>query len=135
MAAMGSTLLLAGAVLAALAAAVHVYIFVLESVLWTRPSTWRVFGLRSQADAETTRPLAFNQGFYNLFLALGVAAGIALLGVNPSAGIALLLSSTLSMVLAALVLATGSRRMLRAAAIQGLLPLAAASCVALSLGL
>ena len=48
---MGSLLLVIGAVLAAAAAAVHVYIFVLESVLWRRPSTWRVFGLRSQADA------------------------------------------------------------------------------------
>ncbi len=129
---MGSLLLVTGAVLAALAAAVHVYIFVLESVLWTRPSTWRAFGLRSQADAETTRPLAFNQGFYNLFLALAIAVGIALLAVNMSAGVALLLTSTLSMVLAALVLVTSNRRMLRAAAIQGLLPLLAALSIALS---
>ena len=97
-----------------------------------RTSTWRIFGLRSQADAETTSPLAYNQGFYNLFLALGVVAGIALLGVNLSAGVALLLASTLSMVFAALVLITSNRRMLRAVAIQGLLPLLAALCVALS---
>ncbi|MET3769176.1 putative membrane protein [Marisediminicola sp. UYEF4] len=129
---MGSFLLVTGAVLAAAAAALHVYIFVLESVLWTRPSTWRVFGLRSQADAETTRPLAYNQGFYNLFLAIGVVVGIALLPVNSSAGVTLLLASTLSMVLAALVLVTSNRPMLRAAAMQGVLPLLAALSVALS---
>lgn len=129
---MGSLLLVTGASIAAISAAVHVYIFVLESVLWMRPSTWRVFGLRTQADAEMTRPIAYNQGFYNLFLALGIAVGIALLGANPSAGIALLLTSTLSMVLAALVLVTSNRRMLRAAAIQGLPPLLSALSVALS---
>ncbi len=129
---MGSLLLVTGAVLAAAAAALHVYIFVLESLLWTRPSTWRVFGLRSQADAETTRPLAYNQGFYNLFLALGIVVGIALLRANPSAGVTLLLASTLSMVLAALVLVTSNRRMLRAAAMQGVLPLLATLSVALS---
>lgn len=75
-----------------------------------RTSTWRIFGLRSQADAETTRPLAYNQGFYNLFLALGVVAGIALLGVNLSAGVGLLLASTLSMVFAALVLSFAALR-------------------------
>ena len=129
---MGSLLLVTGASIAAISAAVHVYIFVLESLLWRRPSTWRVFGLRTQADAETTRPIAYNQGFYNLFLALGIAVGIAPLGANPSAGIALLLTSTLSMVLAALVLVTSNRRMLRAAAIQGLPPLLSTLSVALS---
>lgn len=132
---MSSILLTVGAVLAALAAAVHVYIFVLESVLWSRPSTWRVFGLRSQADADTTKPLAFNQGFYNLFLAIVVVVGLALTGVNPPAGVALLLASTISMVLAALVLVTSNRRMRRAAAVQGALPLLGASAIALSLAL
>ncbi|MCY7325887.1 MAG: DUF1304 domain-containing protein [Microbacteriaceae bacterium] len=129
---MGSLLLVTGASIAAISAPVHVYIFVLESVLWMRPSTWRVFGLRTQADAEMTRPIAYNQGFYNLFLALGIAVGIALLGANPSAGIALVLTSTLSMVLAALVLVTSNRRMLRATAIQRLPPLLSALSVALS---
>ena len=66
--------LLAGGVFAAIAAAIHVAIFVLESVLWMRPSVRRIFGVRSDADAAAIRPMAFNQGFYNLFLALGVLA-------------------------------------------------------------
>ena len=38
-----------------LAAAVHVLIFVLESVLFRRPFAWRAFGIGTQQDAETTR--------------------------------------------------------------------------------
>jgi putative membrane protein len=46
-----------------LAAVLHVAIFVMESVNWTRPAIWKRFGVASQADANTTRPLAYNQGF------------------------------------------------------------------------
>lgn len=130
---MSTPLLIAGCALAGLAGIVHVYIFVLESVLWTRPETWRTFGLRSQDDAETTRPLAYNQGFYNLFLALGTFVGLAILGFDRSAGVALVLASTISMVLAASVLLTSDRRMLRAAAIQGALPLLGAALIVISL--
>ena len=49
----------------------------MESLTWTQPATWKRFGVASQADAETTRPTAYNQGFYNLFLALGALVGIA----------------------------------------------------------
>ncbi len=38
----------------------------------------RVSGSASQADADVIRPMAFNQGFYNLFLALGVIGGLLL---------------------------------------------------------
>ncbi|HEY0217854.1 MAG TPA: DUF1304 domain-containing protein, partial [Cellulomonas sp.] len=58
-----------GLVLAALAALVHVYIFRLESLTWTSERTRAVFGT-TEAEAEATRALAFNQGFYNLFLAV-----------------------------------------------------------------
>lgn len=103
------------------------------SVLWARPATWRAFGLRSQADADTMKFFAFNQGFYNLFLALGVFIGLALLGVNFSAGIALVLAATISMLLAAVVLVASDPRMLRAAAIQGTLPLIAAALIVVGL--
>ncbi|MDR2998001.1 MAG: DUF1304 domain-containing protein, partial [Microbacterium sp.] len=74
-----------GIVLAAVAALLHVYIFVLESVRWTHPSTRRVFGVPSEADAQTMKALAFNQGFYNLFLAVITVIGIiiALAGEKP----------------------------------------------------
>ena len=37
------------AVIVALAAVLHVYIFLMESVWWTRPATWKRFGVASQA--------------------------------------------------------------------------------------
>ncbi|MBC7724132.1 MAG: DUF1304 domain-containing protein [Burkholderiaceae bacterium] len=129
MAAMDQLLLVAGCALATLAGAIHIYIFVLETVLWRRPATWRVFGLRSQADADTTSDLAFNQGFYNLFLAAGAFVGVAIVGVIEPAGVALVLASMASMLLASVVLISTSKRMLRAAAIQGALPLVAIALV------
>jgi len=66
----------AGVIFAALAALLHVYIWVLESFLWTAPRTRATFGTSAE-EAETTKLLAFNQGFYNLFLALVTAVGIA----------------------------------------------------------
>lgn len=107
-----------------LAAVLHGYIFLLESVWWTRPATWKRFGVPSQADADTTRPLAYNQGFYNLFLALGALIGLVLfLAGATDAGRTLMLFTTLSMVLAAIVLTTTGPRYRRAALIQGTLPL------------
>ena len=38
----------AGYIFAGLAAAVHVYIFVLESILWTAPKTRATFGVKSR---------------------------------------------------------------------------------------
>ena len=118
-------LLILGCVFAGLAALVHVYIFVLESVRWTHPSTRRVFGTSAE-DAETTRPLAFNQGFYNLFLAIVSVIGIAIaVGASAPVGIALMLAGTGSMLAAALVLILSDRSKARAASVQGLFPLIA----------
>jgi putative membrane protein len=108
-------------VFAALAALVHIYIFVLESVRWQHPATRRVFGTTAEA-AEVTAPLAYNQGFYNLFLAIGTAVGILLMNGNRDAGIALVVFGVGSMLAAALVLVTSDLSKLRAAIVQGLLP-------------
>ena len=117
-------MIIAAAVFVTLAALLHVYIFLLESVWWTRPATWKRFGLRSQADAETTRPMAYNQGFYNLFLGVGAAGGLLLFfGGQSAAGTVLVLFCTGSMVLAATVLTTTGSGYLRAALTQGTLPL------------
>jgi putative membrane protein len=107
-----------------LAGLIHVYIFVLESLRWRHPATWRIFGLASQADADTTAPLAYNQGFYNLFLAIGAILGVILYwaGAVP-AGAAIAIFAAASMVLAAAVLISTGRRNLRSALIQGLAPL------------
>jgi putative membrane protein len=116
-------------VFAALAALLHVYIFVMESVQWTQPRIWRRFGVADQAAAETTKPMAYNQGFYNLFLAIGAVIGIILFVAGSAdaglraAGLALVLFSLGSMVAAALVLLTTGMKYLRPALIQGTLPL------------
>ena len=110
-------------VFAALAALLHVYIFVMESVQWTQPKVWKRFGVADQAAAEITKPMAYNQGFYNLFLAIGVVIGIVLF--YAGGGIALVLFALGSMVGAALVLVTTGLKYVRPALIQGTLPLIA----------
>ena len=112
------------AVLVGLAALLHGYIFLMESLWWTRPAIWRRFGLRDQATAEVIAPMAYNQGFYNLFLGIGAALGLVLyLTGSEAAGRTLVLFTTASMVLAALVLVTHDRTKARAALTQGTLPL------------
>jgi putative membrane protein len=124
-------MILASLLFALLAAVLHIYIFTMESITWTRPATWKRFGVASQADAETTKALAYNQGFYNLFLAAGALAGAGFVALAPedavlaAAGWTLVLSSCGSMLLAALVLALSGRKYLRAAATQGATPLLA----------
>ncbi|HKG57853.1 MAG TPA: DUF1304 domain-containing protein [Candidatus Limnocylindrales bacterium] len=111
---------------AAVAAVIHVAFFALESVLFARPDVWRRFGLRSAADAAVVRPMAFNQGFYNLFLAVGVALGLLLIVAgNPVAGRAVIVFACASMVAAGAVLVTTDRRFAGAAAIQAVPPLIA----------
>lgn len=127
-------MLIAGVILAALAGAFHVYIFVLESVRWTEPATRRIFGVRSQADAETMRQLAFNQGFYNLFLALAAFLGVILVVAGlPEVGVTLALTGTAMMLGAALVLVLSDRSQRRAALLQGGLPLLAVIALGLSI--
>ncbi|MET0296980.1 MAG: DUF1304 domain-containing protein [Microbacterium sp.] len=113
----------------ALAALLHVYIFVMESVQWTQPRIWRRFGVADQAAADTTKPMAYNQGFYNLFLAIGAILGLVLFSAGDAgtaadiAGRTLVLFSLGSMLAASLVLVTSGARYLRPAVIQGTLPL------------
>ncbi|MCZ4559403.1 DUF1304 domain-containing protein [Rhodococcus sp. IEGM 1401] len=107
---------------AAIAAALHVVIFVMESVLWSKPAIWAKFGVASQNDADVVKPMAFNQGFYNLFLAVGIVVGLVLGG---SAGDAVVYFACASIVGAAIVLATGGAKYFRAAFVQGITPLIA----------
>ena len=105
-------------VFAAIAALFHVVFFVFESILWTRPKIWGRFGLTTQQQADITRPLAYNQGFYNLFLSVGVIVGLFLLPSAESAGRAIVLFGCLSMAAAAIVLLSTGLDKLRAALIQ-----------------
>jgi putative membrane protein len=58
-------------ILTLLVAAQHVLFFVLESFFWTKPLGMKVFKTKPE-QAEATRVLAFNQGFYNAILAAGL---------------------------------------------------------------
>ncbi|MFV0254186.1 MAG: DUF1304 domain-containing protein [Beutenbergiaceae bacterium] len=109
-------------VLVGMSSLLHVAIFGMESVLWRRPAIWRRFGLRSQADAEISRPLAYNQGFYNLFLAIIGFTGIGLEASGNPGGFVLMVVATASMAAAALVLTTTGRGYLPAALVQGTVP-------------
>lgn len=112
-------------VAASLASLAHVGFFVLESLLWTKPVGRRIFGTTA-ADAETIKFMAFNQGFYNLFLAVGAAAGVVLVAIGrPETGRPLIAFACACMLGAAIVLATGGKRFARGAAMQGLPPLVA----------
>jgi putative membrane protein len=111
---------------AGVAALVHVWFFVLESLWFMRPVVWRRFGLASDADARVVRSFAFNQGFYNLFLAVGVASGLVLVATgDPVAGRAITLFACGSMLAAGIVLVLHNPSFLRAAAIQAVPPLVA----------
>lgn len=130
---MNEALLTIGSLLVFLAAVFHLYAFYLESIAWRRSKTWRAFGLPSQEHADIIRPMAFNQGFYNLFLAVGALVGFALLGVNSTVAITLMLFAASSMVGAGIVLffsIPGSRA---AALLQGLTPLLAVLLLVLKL--
>lgn len=123
-------MLQAGLVFAALASLIHVYIFVLESLKWTEPKTMATFGITSPEAARTLQPMAYNQGFYNLFLAVVSVVGIVLaLWGNRDAGVALVLAGTLSMTAAGVVLLLSSPDKRRAALIQLAAPGLAALCV------
>lgn len=126
-------MLIAGLVLAGVAALVHVYIFYLESFAWTDRKTLATFGMTAE-QAEAMRPMALNQGFYNLFLAIVTAVGILFTATGSTAvGAALVLAGTGSMVAAALVLVISDPTKRDAALKQGLVPLLAIIAVALGL--
>lgn len=120
----------AALVFAGIAVLLHVYIFVVESFRWTHPRTRAAFGTTEQ-EAQTTKTLAFNQGFYNLFLAVIGAAGILAVALGHRAvGAALIFAGVGSMLAAALVLGLSSPDKARAAIIQGALPLVAVMLLA-----
>jgi putative membrane protein len=114
-------MLIAAQIFAVLAAVLHVVFFLLESVLWSRPAIYGRFGIASQEQADTIRPMAYNQGFYNLALAIGVLAGVVLAGLDGdqvTIGRTLIIFGTACMAFAGVILASTGPSYRRAAAIQ-----------------
>ena len=54
----------------------HVWFFVLEVFLWRKPFAWKSFK-STQAIADSSAPLAMNQGLYNGFLVAGLVWSLA----------------------------------------------------------
>ncbi|WP_424447681.1 DUF1304 domain-containing protein [Microbacterium arborescens] len=127
-------MIIVGLALAGIAALIHVFIFYLESIAWTSERARKTFGTGTVAQAETQKTLAFNQGFYNLFLAIMVFVGIAFVIAGTLAvGSALVFAGAGSMVAASLVLLLSDRSKASAALKQGVVP--ALGVIALALGL
>lgn len=126
-------MLVAAFVLAALAALLHVYIFYLESFAWTSKRGRATFGM-SEQNAQATKELAFNQGFYNLFLAIATFAGIvAYLFDAEVIGITLVFVGIGSMAAAATVLFLSSPDKRNAALKQGAIPYLGVAALTLAL--
>lgn len=128
-------MVIAGLVVAVLAAVLHGYIFVMESFTWTSARTRAVFGTTAE-EAETTKLLAFNQGFYNLFLAIVTLVGVVAVYTGATAvGAALVFAGVGSMLAAAVVLLAAAPDKARAAVTQGALPLVAIVLLVVALAL
>lgn len=107
----------------------------MESITWTTGKTRALFKT-SEAEAEATREMAFNQGFYNLFLAVAALAGVIALGMGHLAvGATLVFAGAGSMLAAALVLALGSPCKAKLAVKQGIFPLLSVALLVLGLAL
>jgi len=111
-------MIVVGLVLAGVAAAIHGYVFVMESLTWTSPRTRATFGT-SPDEAAATKELAFNQGFYNLFLAVLVVLGSVLYAADRrDVGLTLVVAGAGSMAAAGVVLLVSSPSKARAALVQ-----------------
>jgi putative membrane protein len=97
-----------------IAGVIHVGIFALESVFFDRPAVERTF-LGNVQSTPQLRAFAFNQGFYNLFLAAGAIGGVVAGGTG---GTAVALFSCGCMAAAGIVLLASQRRLWRGAAVQ-----------------
>ncbi|MBW0433072.1 DUF1304 domain-containing protein [Leptospira yasudae] len=118
-------MILAARILAGIVGALHVWIFLMESVLWMKPTIHRRFGVTDKKLAEAMKGVFLNQGFYNLFLAIGALYGAAFFDLHANYAPAIMIFSCLSVFGAGVVLFASKPSMARAAIIQGLPPLIA----------
>ena len=112
-------------VFAGIAGIIHVLFFLMESVFWLNPSVHGIFLVETVVDAELLDVYVKNQGYYNLFLAIGMFAGLWLTGRNKAIGRSLVAYICLVMVGAAIVLRLTIPDMTTGPFIQGVAPLIA----------
>jgi putative membrane protein len=107
----------------ALAGLLHVIIFAMESLFFMNENVYSRFGLSSIEHAQIVQAFAYNQGWYNLFLAIAALAGVFFASkLKENVGNTLALYACFSMLAAALVLITSSPELARAAITQGIFP-------------
>jgi putative membrane protein len=108
-------------ILVTIVAAIHVYIVILEMLLWEKPAGRKAFGTTAEF-AKATRVLAANQGLYNGFLVAGLVWGLL---IGPE-GFAIKLFFLACVLVAGLFgAATASRKILYVQALPAALALAA----------
>jgi putative membrane protein len=115
-------------IFAGLAGVFHLLIFVMESLLFSRPTVYRRFLVEPEA-LEGVRPWALNQGFYNLFLGLGALGGLASWD-GPGQPVSLFACGCMAG--AAVVLLSTDRRLVRPALLQGVPPLLALAAASIA---
>ncbi|RNE48088.1 DUF1304 domain-containing protein [Corynebacterium alimapuense] len=126
-------MIIAGLVLTGIAALLHVFIFYIQAIAWTGERARSVFN-NSEQEALATKEMAFNQGFYNLFLAIAIFSGIIAFALgNTAIGATLVFTGAGSMAAAATVLLITSPDKRSAALKQGVIP--ALGVIALAIGL
>src|SRR5262245_3614294 len=107
---------------AVIAGLFHVGAFVMESLLFRRPQVQRIF-LGRAGVAEDVFLWAFNQGFYNLFLAAGAIGGVVAYHAGPEiAARAITLFCCACMAGAGVVLFISNRKLWRGALGQAVPP-------------
>ncbi|MFE6865758.1 DUF1304 domain-containing protein [Kitasatospora sp. NPDC057692] len=109
-------------VFALIAAATHLVLWPLESFLYGHPRVRRLL-TASTTDAPQVRLWRVNVGFYNLFLALGLVAGLVALHTDePVVGRTLILYLSAFMLAAGVTLAVSAPRLWPGALTQALPP-------------
>ncbi|MCE0762442.1 DUF1304 domain-containing protein [Pseudonocardia kujensis] len=95
------------------AAGLHLWMFILESVLFGRPTVHRMLEVRAE-HVRAVRPWAFHQGVYNLVLATTAIAGlVALLLGRDGPGRILVMAACAGMLLAGVALFVFDPRLAR----------------------
>lgn len=102
------------------AALFHIVAFALESLFFKKGAHKRFFVTEDQVEA--VYPFAFNQGFYNLFLALALLAGLMIKLDGHILGVGMMATSAGVMMGAGAVLAYSNKDLLMVAILQGLPP-------------
>jgi putative membrane protein len=98
---------------------VHLWAFVMESLLFRQPKVHRIFLVRTE-DVPVVRLWAFNQGFYNLFFAAAAIGGVITLHAGDvTVGRTLVLFACGSMFLAGIVLYVSDPRKARLGGVFG----------------